>query len=85
MALIPFALGGGSVSCHVREGGSLLVLQCGRVSDGDVDEEGISALDIPDVSAGTAWVTVTGVDLADYVLHAEVGLWMPGLSFLISW
>ena len=82
LALSPFALGGGSISCHVRESGSLLVLQCSRVSDNDIDEEGISALDIPDVSAGTVWITITRVDLADYVLHAEVGLLNTGVEFL---
>ena len=82
LAFIPFALGGGSVSCQVGEGGRFLVLRCGRVSDDDIDEEGISTLDILDVSAGTARIAITVVDLADYVLHAEVGLLDAGVEFL---
>ena len=82
LALVPFALGGSSVPCHVGEGGGFQVVRRGRVSDDDVDEEGVSALDIPDVSAGTAWITVTGVDLADCVLHTEVGLLDTRVEFL---
>ena len=82
LALVPFALGGGSVSCQVGEGRRLLVLRCGRVSDDDIDEEGISTRDILDVSAGTARITVTVVDLADFILHAKVTLLDARVEFL---
>lgn len=82
LALVPFALGGGSVSCQVGEGRRLLVLRCGRVSDDDIDEEGISTRDILDVSAGTARITVTVVDFADLILHAKVTLLDARIEFL---
>ena len=46
LALGPFAPRGGSVSCQVGEGGSLLVHLCCRVSNDEVDEEGISTLEM---------------------------------------
>ena len=74
LALGPFAPGGGPVSRQVGEGRGHLVRRCGGVDDDNVDEEGIRTLDILDVGAGTTWVAVTGDDLADDILHAEVGL-----------
>ena len=53
-----------------------------RGSNDDVDEEGIGALDILDVGPGTAWITVTIINLAGYVLHAQVGLLNAGVEFL---
>ena len=74
LELAPFASGGGPVSPQVGEGRGHLVHRCGRVSDDNVDEEGIRTLDILDVSASTTWVAVTTVNLAHDILHAEVGL-----------
>ena len=78
----PFALGGGSVSCQVGKGGSHLVHRCGRVSDDYVDEKGISTLDVLDVGANTAGITITVINVTDYVLHAEAGLLDAGVKFL---
>ncbi len=59
-----------------------MVHRCGRVSDDYVDEKGISTLDILDVGADTAGITITVINVTDYVLHAEVGLLDAGVKFL---
>lgn len=74
IALGPLVLGGGSVSCQVQAGRSLLVLQCSRVDDSNVDVVGVRPLKILNVRAeGGVHSRAT-----DFELFTEMCLLDPG-------
>ena len=82
LALGTFVLGGCSVSREVGECRSLLVLRSRGVYYCDVNVESVRTLEVLDVGADIACCLRGSDDLANFELHAQVGLLDTGIESL---